>query len=93
MPTDALWKALTDSRQLTLITGPCVIESEKLCLQVAAEMKKICGKLGVHYVFKASCDKANRTSGTSFRGLGLSTGLKILSKLVENLAKIFSATK
>ena len=93
MPTDALWKSLTDSRRLTLIAGPCVIESEKLCLQVAAEMKKICGKLGVFYVFKASYDKANRTSTKSFRGLGLSVGLKILSKLVGNLVKIFSATK
>lgn len=48
---------------------------------VAAELKKICAKLDVHYVFKASYDKANRTSGKSFRGLGLSKGLKILSKV------------
>lgn len=81
MPNEPLWKALSDPRRLTLIAGPCVIENEKLCLQVAAELKKICGKLGVHYVFKASYDKANRTSAKSFRGLGLSKGLKILSKV------------
>ncbi len=79
--SNALWKSLADPRRLTLIAGPCVIENEELCLQVAAELKKICDKLGVFYVFKASYDKANRTSAKSFRGIGLSKGLRILSKV------------
>jgi 2-dehydro-3-deoxyphosphooctonate aldolase (KDO 8-P synthase) len=65
---DAIWKNLNSPRRLFLIAGPCVIESEKLCLQVAAALKKTCAALGIFYVFKASFDKANRTSGKSFRG-------------------------
>jgi 2-dehydro-3-deoxyphosphooctonate aldolase (KDO 8-P synthase) len=60
-----------------------VIENEKLCLQVAASLKKTCAALGVYYVFKASFDKANRTSGKSFRGPGVENGLKILAKIRE----------
>ncbi len=67
--------------RLTLIAGPCVIESEKLCLQVAAALKRTCDRLGVFYVFKASYDKANRTSAKSFRGLGLEPGLAVLAKV------------
>jgi len=74
-----IWKALRDSKRLTLIAGPCVIESEKLCFQVAAAMKKTCASLGINYVFKASFDKANRTSGKSFRGPGVEDGLKVLA--------------
>jgi 2-dehydro-3-deoxyphosphooctonate aldolase (KDO 8-P synthase) len=66
---------------MTLIGGPCVIESEKLCRRVAKALKKICQELGIHYVFKASYDKANRTSSGSFRGLGPEAGLKILAKV------------
>jgi 2-dehydro-3-deoxyphosphooctonate aldolase (KDO 8-P synthase) len=66
---------------LFLIAGPCVIESEKLCLQVAEAMQKTCRNLGIFYVFKASFDKANRTSGKSFRGIGLGRGLEILAKV------------
>lgn len=58
-----------------------MIENEKLCLQVAASLKKTCASLGIFYVFKASFDKANRTSGKSFRGIGLETGLEILGKV------------
>lgn len=58
-----------------------MIESEKLCLQVAATLKKICHELKIFYVFKASFDKANRTSGKSFRGIGLENGLEILAKV------------
>jgi 2-dehydro-3-deoxyphosphooctonate aldolase (KDO 8-P synthase) len=76
-----IWKSLNDPGRLTLIGGPCVIESEKLCLRVAAALKKTCQKLRVHYVFKASYDKANRTSSGSFRGLGPEAGLKILAKV------------
>jgi 2-dehydro-3-deoxyphosphooctonate aldolase (KDO 8-P synthase) len=83
---DALiWKALTDSRRLTLIAGPCVIETEKLCLNVAATLKRLCQKLGVVYVFKASYDKANRTSDKSFRGPGLEAGLKVLARVREQM--------
>lgn len=77
----AIWKNLNSPRQLFLIAGPCVIENEKLCLQVAALLKKTCASLGIFYVFKASFDKANRTSGKSFRGIGLENGLQILAKV------------
>ena len=54
-----------------LIAGPCTAESEQLCLDVAGHMKEVCGRLGIPYIFKASYDKANRSSGKSVRGLGL----------------------
>lgn len=76
-----IWKSLNSPRRLFLIAGPCVIESEKLCLQVAAALKKTCQALGIFYVFKASFDKANRTSAQSFRGPGMETGLEILAKV------------
>ena len=76
-----IWKGFHSPRRLSLIAGPCAIESEKLCLQVAAAVKKTCAQLGVFYVFKASFDKANRTSAKSFRGPGLEAGLKILAKV------------
>ena len=66
----AIWKSLNTPGRLILIAGPCVIESEELCLQVASALKKTCDRLGVFYVFKASYDKANRTSAKSFRGPG-----------------------
>jgi 2-dehydro-3-deoxyphosphooctonate aldolase (KDO 8-P synthase) len=80
---DAIWKYLNSPRQLFLIAGPCVIENEKLCRQVAASLKKTCAALGIFYVFKVSFDKANRTSAKSFRGPGIESGLKILSKIRE----------
>jgi 2-dehydro-3-deoxyphosphooctonate aldolase (KDO 8-P synthase) len=58
-----------------------VIESEKLCLQVGESLKKMCDKLGIFFVFKASYDKANRTSGKSFRGPGVAAGLRTLAKV------------
>ena len=64
---------------LLLIAGPCVIESPELCRQVAGTAKAICQRLGVNYCFKASFDKANRTSVESFRGPGLEKGLEILA--------------
>ena len=70
---------------LFLIAGPCVIESAELALEVAAEMKGITAELGIPYIFKASYDKANRSSQNSFRGLGLEEGLKILSEIREKL--------
>ena len=64
---------------LLLIAGPCVIESRTLCLEVAGRIKEIAVRLGVTFVFKASFDKANRTSGASFRGPGMDEGLAILA--------------
>lgn len=81
----SLWKALTDSRRFVVIAGPCVIESEQLCLEVAARLKKICARLGIPYIFKASFDKANRTSAQSFRGPGLDAGLRVLAKVRAEL--------
>ena len=64
---------------MVLIAGPCVIESEELCFRVASSLKKTCGRLGISFVFKASYDKANRTSAKSFRGPGIDGGLEILA--------------
>ena len=61
-----------------LIAGPCTAESEQLCVDVAAHMKDVCARLGIPYIFKASYDKANRSSGKSVRGPGIDGGLKIL---------------
>jgi len=68
-------------RPFFLIAGPCVIESEELVLETAARLKEICGSLGVPLVFKSSYDKANRSSGASFRGPGLERGLEILASV------------
>jgi 2-dehydro-3-deoxyphosphooctonate aldolase (KDO 8-P synthase) len=62
-----------------------VIESEDLCFEVATTLKKVCARLGITYVFKASFDKANRTSGKSFRGPGLDSGLQVLSRIRSKL--------
>jgi 2-dehydro-3-deoxyphosphooctonate aldolase (KDO 8-P synthase) len=78
---NAIWKSVKSPERLFLIAGPCVIESEKLCFQIAAAMQKTCAKLGISYVFKASYDKANRSSGKSFRGPGIADGLKVLAKV------------
>ena len=64
-----------------LIAGPCTAESEQLCVDIAGRMKEICGRLGVNYIFKASYDKANRSSGKSVRGPGIDGGLKILESV------------
>ncbi len=66
---------------LLLIAGPCVIESEDLCLRIADRLKALAARLPVQVVFKASYDKANRTSGSSFRGPGLDEGLAVLEKV------------
>src|SRR5436190_10994605 len=81
MTDSALWKRLKDRNRFVLIAGPCVIESETLCLRVASALKETCKRLGVTYVFKASYDKANRTSAKSFRGPGLDAGLAVLAKV------------
>lgn len=78
-----LWKNLSAGRQLSLIAGPCVIESEKLCFEVCAYLQKLCAGLGLTYIFKASFDKANRSSAASFRGPGLEEGLQVLARVRE----------
>jgi 2-dehydro-3-deoxyphosphooctonate aldolase (KDO 8-P synthase) len=68
-------------RPLFLIAGPCVVESAQLQIDVAGRLKEICAALGIPFVFKSSYDKANRSSGTSFRGPGRTEGLRILSEV------------
>ena len=69
----------------TLIAGPCVIESVDLVMQVAEAMKLITDRLGIRFIFKASFDKANRSSGHSFRGPGLDQGLEVLAQVKQQL--------
>jgi 2-dehydro-3-deoxyphosphooctonate aldolase (KDO 8-P synthase) len=68
-----------------VIAGPCVIESGELCLTVGRHVKAVCDKLGLAYVFKASFDKANRSSNSSFRGPGLTDGLVVLERVKAEL--------
>ncbi len=70
---------------LFLIAGPCAIENESLVMEVATAMKKITEELGIPYIFKASFDKANRSSASSYRGPGMEDGLKILQKVRDEL--------
>lgn len=74
-----------NNQPLMLIGGPCALESEELAMEVAGKMKEVCEKLGFSYVFKASYDKANRTSITSYRGPGLQEGLEILGRIKDKL--------
>ena len=76
---------LGQEHPLFVIAGPCVIENETLCLQVAERLQIITSALGIPFIFKSSYDKANRTSGASFRGLGLDEGLRILRKVNEEI--------
>ncbi|MFN6161741.1 MAG: 3-deoxy-8-phosphooctulonate synthase [Planctomycetota bacterium] len=66
---------------MTLIAGPCVIESVDLCLEIARSVARSCAQLGIQYIFKASFDKANRTSAGSFRGPGIEEGLGVLAEV------------
>ncbi|WP_291217724.1 3-deoxy-8-phosphooctulonate synthase [Hydrogenophaga sp.] len=68
-----------------LIAGPCVIESEQLQMDVAGQLKEITGSLGIPFIFKSSFDKANRSSGTTYRGPGREKGLEILAKVKREL--------
>src|SRR3954471_9096060 len=70
---------------LFVIAGPCVIESAELCLAVAKHVKSLCDNLGLTYVFKASFDKANRSSNSSFRGPGIEDGLVVLKRVKEEV--------
>jgi 2-dehydro-3-deoxyphosphooctonate aldolase (KDO 8-P synthase) len=68
-----------------LIAGPCVIESEQMAMDTAGQLKEICESLGVPFIYKSSYDKANRSSGKSFRGLGMEKGLDILADVKKTL--------
>ena len=70
---------------LFLIAGPCVIESMQLQLDVAGRLKEITSQLGINFIFKSSFDKANRTSGTAFRGPGMEEGLKVLAEVKKQI--------
>jgi len=72
-------------KPLFLIAGPCVVESRELQIDVAGRLKEITGKLGVPFIFKSSYDKANRSSGKSFRGLGMDKGLAILAEVKRQI--------
>ncbi|MDH5603319.1 MAG: 3-deoxy-8-phosphooctulonate synthase [Cyclobacteriaceae bacterium] len=71
--------------KMVLFSGPCVIESRDICLEVASSLKNICSELDIQYIFKASFDKANRTSLGSFRGIGTREGLKVLQEVKERV--------
>jgi 2-dehydro-3-deoxyphosphooctonate aldolase (KDO 8-P synthase) len=73
------------NQPLFLIAGPCVIESEQMALDTAGQLKEICTSLGIHFIYKSSYDKANRSSGKTFRGLGMQEGLRILSEVKQQI--------
>ncbi|GLT20964.1 MULTISPECIES: 3-deoxy-8-phosphooctulonate synthase [Zoogloea] len=68
-----------------LIAGPCVIESREMAFETATALKDICGELGIPFIYKSSYDKANRSSGKSFRGMGMEKGLEILAEVREKV--------
>ncbi|MGL5987961.1 MAG: 3-deoxy-8-phosphooctulonate synthase, partial [Burkholderiales bacterium] len=70
---------------LFLIAGPCVIESQQLALDTAGQLKEICAELGIPFIYKSSFDKANRSSGKSFRGPGMDQGLNILAEVRKQI--------
>src|SRR5262245_21478470 len=72
-------------KPLFVIAGPCVIESRQLALDTAGELKEICGAVGMPFIYKSSFDKANRSSGKSFRGHGTDEGLKILDEVKRSI--------
>ncbi|MDP7039440.1 MAG: 3-deoxy-8-phosphooctulonate synthase [Myxococcota bacterium] len=82
---NAAVKDLFTQKKLTLIAGPCVIESYDLCLEVAQQIKEITNDYNIPFIFKASFDKANRTSLDSFRGPGINEGLRILGEIQSQL--------
>src|SRR5579872_4117218 len=71
--------------RLFIIGGPCVIESGELCFLIARQLKSVCDRLGLRYIFKASFDKANRSSNASFRGPGLHDGLVVLKRIKDDV--------
>ncbi|MCD8534301.1 MAG: 3-deoxy-8-phosphooctulonate synthase [Verrucomicrobia bacterium] len=86
MDRAGLWNRISSGQRLFCMAGPCVIESRDLCFEIAQRCQEICQNLGIDYIFKASFDKANRTSIRSFRGPGLEAGLQTLSDIRHQLA-------
>ena len=78
-------KRLEEKIPFTLIAGPCVIENKELCFDIAQTIKEICETLNIRFIFKSSFDKANRSSGNTYRGPGLTEGLNILYSIKEKL--------
>ena len=78
-------KKLEEKIPFTLIAGPCVIENKDLCFDIAKSIKEICETLNIRFIFKSSFDKANRSSGATYRGPGLNEGLNILYSIKEKL--------
>ena len=74
-----------ETKMFSLIAGPCVIENEEMVFRIAEKMKDITSRLGIEYYFKASFDKANRTSLKAFRGPGIEEGLRLLAKVKSDL--------
>ncbi|MFM8153329.1 MAG: 3-deoxy-8-phosphooctulonate synthase, partial [Polynucleobacter victoriensis] len=72
-------------KRFFLIAGTCVIESEQMAMDTAGQLKEITSGLGIPFIYKSSFDKANRSSGTSFRGLGMEKGLEILAKVKKEI--------
>src|SRR3989338_3535921 len=70
---------------LFLIAGPCVIESEQMAMDTAGQLKEICAGVGINFIYKSSYDKANRSSGKTFRGLGMAEGLRILGEVKKQI--------
>lgn len=79
--TNSVQFQVGEGQPLLLLAGPCVLESEEIAWKIAGEMQRICRDLGISYVFKASFDKANRTSLDSFRGPGIEKGLRLLGRI------------
>ncbi|MBN3005622.1 3-deoxy-8-phosphooctulonate synthase [Chromobacterium alkanivorans] len=73
------------NQPLFLIAGPCVIESEQMAMDTAGQLKEITAELGINFIYKSSYDKANRSSGSSFRGFGIDEGLRILSEVKRQI--------
>ncbi len=72
-------------KPLFLIAGPCVIESEEMAMETSSKLKEITSRLGIPFIYKSSYDKANRSSGTSYRGPGIEEGLRILQKVKDEV--------
>jgi 2-dehydro-3-deoxyphosphooctonate aldolase (KDO 8-P synthase) len=87
MPSAQITPTLTigQGHPLALVAGPCVIESEDFTLKMAEQIRHICDRLDIPFIFKSSFDKANRTSLTSFRGQSLDAGLRILQRVKETV--------
>lgn len=85
LDTGQIWKRLSRRKRLVLLAGPCVVESEELCLSIGRKLRKLCDARDIEYVFKASFDKANRSSAASFRGPGVDEGLAVLARVRSEL--------